>query len=119
MTDLVEFAGILWLILGTGLLFYFTPLSVGARKIRIVALAAMFLCIVFLSTNISVPMTAGRAYVSIALPIWSRLRIPYRYGYFVVKFWPVFGLVSLTTAAVGPVAYVFKTRRDSRRNRVA
>ena len=104
MTDLIEFAVILWLIVGMGLVFYLTPLSVGARKIRIVGLGAILLCIVFLSTNISGPMSAGRAFVWIGVPIGGGLRLPYRYGYFIFEVRPIFGLVSLTTAAVGPIA---------------
>ncbi len=117
MTDLIDPAIILWLIVGTGIVFYFTPLSVGAKRMRIVTLASFFLCIVFLSTNMSVPMTAGDAYVRIGFPISGGLRLPYRYGYFILKFWPIFGLVLPTTAAVGPVAYVVKTRTDSRNKR--
>ena len=117
MRDLIELAVILWLIVGTGLVFYFTPLSVGARKMRVIALAAILLCIVFLSTQVSVPMSAGRAFVWIGVPIGGGLRLPYRYGYFILKFWPIFGLVSLTMAAVGPIAYVVKTRTDLRHNR--
>ncbi|HET9305949.1 MAG TPA: hypothetical protein VFO46_07990 [Candidatus Sulfotelmatobacter sp.] len=117
MTDLIGFAVILWLIVGTGLVFYFTPVSVGARKMRIIALAAILLCIVFLSTQVSVPMSAGRAFVWIGAPTGGGLRLPYRYGYFILKLWPIFGLVSMTMAAVGPIAYVVKTRADLRHKR--
>jgi len=113
MADTFSLLVVSWGIVGIGLLFYFSPLSIGARRMRAYIVTGICLSLAFLTISASVPMTAGEAYVEIGLPISHGLRVPYRFGWFVLKLWPVFRFVALVVLAVGPVAYIVKNRRES------
>ena len=113
MPEAFPLVTLIWLTVGVGLLFYFPPLSTGARRMRIAVLAGVVLSLAFLVLHVGVPMTAGVAYVEIGLPIGRGLRLPYRFGYFFFWLWPILGIVSLAVAAVGPAIYLVKTRKES------
>ena len=116
MTDVFVLLILIWLIVGTGVLFYFPPASLAAKKMRQIICAAIGVSVLFLAIHTDVPMTAKEAVIEVGLPFGRPLLLPYRYGYslFLFRFLPLCGLVGLFTATFGPIAYVFKTRRDSR-----
>ena len=114
MADLYVLFVLVWMTIGTGLLFYFRPLSLAAKRMRMVILAGVFGTVVTLSLHSGIPSTSGEAYLAIGLPIGHDVRLYYPCCLF-YKMSPIFGLGSLITAAIGPVIYVVKTRRDSAR----
>ena len=76
-------------------------------------LVSIFLTLAFLFLRADVPMTSGEAYVEVLSPFGRGLRLPYRYGYFLLKIWPVLMIAFLVIAAAGPVLYVIMNRRES------
>jgi hypothetical protein len=115
--DLLVLFVLVWMTIGTGLLFYFCPLSIAARRIRVVVLTAVFGSVVALSLHSAIPMTRGEAYLQIGLPVGHDVRLPYYpYAYLYYKFFPIFGFGSLITATIGPIVYLLRTRQDSGRS---
>ena len=114
LSDRATFLILIWLIIGTGALFYFPPKSFATQRMREAIFAAVFASVLLLTIHTSVPMTAKKAVVEIGFPFGRGLLLPYRYGYCVLKFLPVFGSASLFIAILGPIAYVLIIRRDSK-----
>lgn len=115
MQDLIMPFVLGWMIVGTGLLFYFPPLSVAARRIRIVALAAMLGSGVAMTLHITVPMTSGKAYLAVGLPWGHDVKLYHPYADFFYRFFPILKLSSLIILVIGPITYLLKTHRDSAR----
>lgn len=115
MQDLVVLVVVAWMIIGTGLVLYFRPLSVTARGMRMVVLAAMFGSAVAMSLHSEIPMTSGKAYLSVGLPWGHAVKLYGPYGYFFYRLFPILKLGSLIIAAIGPVIYLLKTHQDSTR----
>ena len=115
MPDLLVPIVLAWIVIGTGLLFYFPPPSIAARRIRVVVLAAMLGLAVAMFLHIDIPNTSGRAYVAVGLPFGGDAKLYYPYGYFCYRLFPVFLFALLSIATVGPLIYLLKTRRDSAR----
>ena len=69
MPDILVLFVLVWMTIGTGLLFYSRPRSIAAKRIRIVVLGAVFGSVVMLSLHSGIPMTSGEAYLSIGLPV--------------------------------------------------
>jgi hypothetical protein len=114
MPDLVVFIVLVWMTISMGLLFYFHPLSIAAKRIRIVVLAAMCGSVVTLSLHSAIADTKRGVFLEIGLPFGHDVMLSYPYSYLFDKVFPVFALSSLIMAAVGPVIYLLKTWRDSR-----
>jgi uncharacterized membrane protein len=113
--DLVVLFVLAWMTIGTGALFYFRPLSIAAKRMRVVVFVAVCGSAVTLSLHSGIPNTSGRAVFAIGLPIGHDLILPYLYGYLFYKLFPIFGFGLLITATIGPIIYLLKTRRDSAR----
>jgi hypothetical protein len=112
MRDLLVFVVVAWMIIGTGLLLYFRPLSVAARGMRMVVLAAMFGSAVAMSLHREIPMTSGNAYLSVGLPWGHDVKLYGPYEYFFYRPFPILKLGSLIIAAIGPISYLLKTHQD-------
>jgi hypothetical protein len=115
MQDLIVLIVGAWIIIATGLVFYFRPLSVAARVLRMVVLAGMFGSAVAMCLHSGIPMTSGKAYVAVGLPFGHDVKLYGRYGYFFARLFPIFALGSLTMSGIGPIIYLLTIRRDSSR----
>jgi hypothetical protein len=115
MPDLFALVAFVWMTIGTGLLFYFRPRSLAAKRVRMVVLGAVFGSVATMSLHLGIPMTSGEAYLAIGLPIGHDVKLYYPYSYLFYKLFPIFGLGALITAAIGPIIYLLKTRRDAAR----
>jgi len=114
--DLLLLFVLVWLTIGTGLLFYFRPFSLVARRVRMVVLAAVFGSVIALSLHSAILMTRGEAYLYIGLPVGHDVRLPYYpYAYLYFKLFPILKFGALITATMGPIIYLIQTRRDSAR----
>ena len=115
MRDLLILFVLAWIIVSTGLLFYFQALSVAARRLRIVVLAAVFGSVVAISLHSEIPMTSGKAYMAVGLPWGHDLKLYGQYGDFFYKLFPILKLGSLIIIAIGPIIYLVKVHQDSAR----
>jgi hypothetical protein len=116
MPDLLLLFVLVWMTIGTGLLFYFRPLSLAAKRIRMVVAAAVFGSAMTLSLHSGIADTSRGAFLEIGFPIGHDITLPYYpYAYFFYKLFPIFGFGALITATIGPIIYLLKTRRDSAR----
>jgi hypothetical protein len=90
MPDLFVLVALVWMTIGTGLLFYFRPRSLAAKRVRMVVLGAVFGSVVAMSLHSEIPMTSGEAYLAIGLPIGDDVKLYYPYSYLFYKLFPIF-----------------------------
>ncbi len=115
MQDLFMLFVLAWMTVGTGLLSYFPPLSVAARRIRMAVLASMFGSGGAMSLHMSVPNTTGRAYLAVGLPFGPNVKLYHPYADFFYNLFPILKLGSLIILIVAPLIYLLKTHRESAR----
>jgi hypothetical protein len=120
LSDLLLLVVLLWMTIGTGLLFCFPPVSITAKRIRMAVLVGMFGAVGALSMHSAIPMTKGDAYLQIWIEIWRPIGRPvilpyYPYAYLFYRLFPIFGFGSMFAATIGPIIYLLQTRRDSSR----
>src|SRR5258707_790406 len=106
MPDILVLFVLVWMTIGTGLLFYSRPRSIAAKRIRIVVLGAVFGSVVMLSLHSGIPMTSGEAYLSIGLPVGHDVRLYYPYSYLFYTLFPIVKFGALITATIGPIVYL-------------
>jgi hypothetical protein len=106
-SDFAVLLVLIWLTLGTGLLFYFPPLSLTAKRIRVFVCVAVFVFVLNLSLHTAIVDTKTGALFEVGLHWGPSMFIPWPYGYFVYQLLRISGLTSLVAAVFGPIAYLF------------
>jgi hypothetical protein len=113
MGDLFFLFAIEWTIIGTGLLFYIRPFTVGAKAARLIVLAAFFGLALVMFSHQGIPMTSGKAYLAVSLPFGHDVNLYPPYAYFFSRLFPIFAFGMVMITAIGPIIYVLKTHWDA------
>ena len=106
---------VIWLTVMDGLIVCYRPHSVRERRFRAGLFAATACSLLCMWSTISIPTMSGSAIVAVDLHLGMHLRLGYWYGVLLMKAWPVVVAISLTTATIGPVVYLWYRASSSKK----